>query len=83
MLREHIEAGDELGREVHAAIRAGMLVPDETVNRLVEQRIDRPDGRNGFILDGYPRTTNQAEAMSKSACKQADRPSGDSLASRL
>jgi adenylate kinase len=71
MLREHIEAGDALGREVRAGIRAGHLVPDETVNRLVEERIDRPDAKNGFLLDGYPRTPNQAEVMTKSlACRK-------------
>jgi adenylate kinase len=66
MLREHIEAGDELGNEVRAMLRAGSLVPDEMVNHLVEKRIDRPDAKNGFILDGYPRTLNQAKVMSKS-----------------
>jgi len=65
-LREHIEAGDELGNEVRAMLRAGSLVPDEMVNHLVERRIDRPDAKNGFILDGYPRTLNQAKVMSKS-----------------
>jgi adenylate kinase len=66
MLREHIEAGDELGREVRDTLRHGSLVPDDMVNRLVEARIERPDAKNGFILDGYPRTLNQAEVMSKS-----------------
>jgi adenylate kinase len=63
MLREHIEAGDDLGQEVRAVMQAGMLVPDALVNRLVEQRIARPDAAKGFILDGYPRTLNQAEIM--------------------
>ena len=65
MLREHIEAGDELGREVRAGMQAGMLVSDELVNRLVDERIDRPDCARGFILDGYPRTPQQAGAMHK------------------
>lgn len=64
MLREHIEAGDGLGLKVEATMHAGILVSDELVNQLVEERIDRPDCKNGFILDGYPRTLQQAEAMS-------------------
>lgn len=65
MLREHIEAGDAVGREVREVMQAGKLVPDELVNRLLEERIDRPDCEHGFILDGYPRTVPQAEEMSK------------------
>ncbi len=64
MLREHILAGDPLGIEVQSIMRSGKLVPDELVNRLVRERIDRPDSANGFVLDGYPRTTQQAQAMS-------------------
>ena len=80
MLREHIEAGDQLGSEVRAVIRAGHLVPDEMVNRLVEERIDRPDCKNGFILDGYPRTLNQAEAMSDLLVARQIAPSGANVA---
>lgn len=65
MLREHIQTGDDLGREVEAVMRAGMLVPDDLVNRLVERRIEKPDAAAGFILDGYPRTLQQANALEK------------------
>ncbi len=65
MLREHIRTGDALGSEVRATIKLGRLVPDELVNRLVEERIGRPDALKGFILDGYPRTVAQAEVMLK------------------
>src|SRR6202043_2833972 len=51
MLREHIAAGGGLGREVEATIQAGGLVPDELVNRMVEDRIERADCETGFILD--------------------------------
>jgi adenylate kinase len=61
-----MEAGDELGRQVRETLRHGSLVPDEMVNCLVEERIGRPDAKHGFILDGYPRTLNQAQVMSKS-----------------
>jgi adenylate kinase len=63
MLREHIAAGDALGREVAAVIQAGGLVPDETVNRMVEERIELPDCEKGFILDGFPRTVDQARLL--------------------
>ena len=65
MLRHHIELGDALGQEVKAIMQAGKLVPDRLVDKLVEHRIDQPDARAGFILDGYPRTIPQADAMRK------------------
>lgn len=63
MLRDHIQAGDEIGQRVNALMRAGMLVPDELVNDLVYARTSRPDCELGFILDGYPRTIPQAQVM--------------------
>jgi adenylate kinase len=65
MLREHIDAGDDLGREVQEVIQAGILVPDDLVNRLVDHRIQREDSATGFILDGYPRTLQQAAVLGK------------------
>jgi adenylate kinase len=64
MLREHIQTEDEIGIQVRELMRAGSLVPDELVNTLVEERLARPDTEKGFILDGYPRTLQQADAMS-------------------
>jgi adenylate kinase len=63
MLRDHIEAGDEIGVDSQSLIKAGKLVPDETVNHLVEQRLAASDCRGGMILDGYPRTPNQARVL--------------------
>lgn len=63
MLRQHIEAQDAIGLEVHGLMKAGRLVPDELVNRLVEERIQAADCQDGFILDGYPRTVNQAAVL--------------------
>jgi adenylate kinase len=63
MLREHIQAGDDLGREILSTMQSGSLVADETVNALVEERLARPDCARGFILDGYPRTRQQAEEL--------------------
>lgn len=63
MLRQHIEAKDRIGQESQQLIKAGKLVPDEMVNRLVEERLKNADCRHGFILDGYPRTLNQAKVL--------------------
>ena len=63
MLREHIEQGSEIGKAIESRMRAGSLVSDELVNNLVHERILRPDCARGFILDGYPRTPEQAEEM--------------------
>ena len=64
MLRERVERKDELGLRVAGILQAGALVPDETVNALVKDRIGQPDCAKGFILDGYPRTVNQAKILS-------------------
>ncbi len=63
MLRSHINRGDEIGQAAGKLIRAGKLVPDELVNKLVEQRLAEPDAQQGMILDGYPRTLNQAGVL--------------------
>jgi adenylate kinase len=63
MLREHIREGDALGVRVAATMHAGALVRDDVVNRLVEERLAKPDAQAGFILDGYPRTREQAEQL--------------------
>src|SRR5438067_9090997 len=63
MLREHIQKGNSIGREVSAVMRTGALVDDARVNALVEERLAQPDCANGFILDGYPRTLQQAGAL--------------------
>lgn len=63
MLRDHIVRGDEIGRAIESRMKAGSLVPDELVNELVRFRLSEPDCANGFILDGYPRTRQQAEVL--------------------
>ena len=65
MLREHIQAQDEIGREISDLMQAGKLVPDELVDRLVRERIAEPDCAGGFMLDGYPRTVPQALVLEK------------------
>ena len=63
MLREHVRKGLAVGTKVEAKMKAGILVRDEVVNRLVEERLAQPDAARGFILDGYPRTRAQAETL--------------------
>jgi adenylate kinase len=63
MLRGRIANEEDLGQQATRLMQAGRLVPDEVVNRLVRERIARPDCRRGLILDGYPRTIAQAEVL--------------------
>jgi adenylate kinase len=65
MLREAVAKGSEVGREAKAVMEAGKLVSDAIINRIVAERIDEPDCTNGFILDGFPRTIPQAEALDR------------------
>lgn len=65
MLRERIARNDALGQEVEGILQSGGLVSDEVVNRLVADRIAQPDCAAGFILDGYPRTVNQAKVLTR------------------
>jgi len=61
ILREAVAAGTELGLAARKYMESGMLVPDEVVDGIARDRLMRPDCARGFILDGYPRTINQAE----------------------
>ena len=63
MLRAAVQAGTEVGKRAKAVMDAGELVSDAIVNAIVAERIDQPDCAKGFILDGYPRTLVQADAV--------------------
>ena len=63
MLREAVAAGTPLGREAKRFMDQGALVPDEVVIGLVDERLSRPDAGPGYVLDGFPRTVAQAEAL--------------------
>jgi adenylate kinase len=65
MLRAAVKAGSPLGQRVADVMARGALCPDEVVITIVEQRIAEPDARKGFILDGFPRTVAQAEALDR------------------
>jgi adenylate kinase len=63
MLREAVARGTRLGLEARRYMDAGELVPDAVIIGLVRERLAQPDGRKGFVLDGFPRTVAQAEAL--------------------
>jgi adenylate kinase len=65
MFREHKSKGTDIGRKARAIIDAGGLVPDDITNAMVKERLSRRDVEGGFILDGYPRTTAQADYLEK------------------
>ena len=63
MLREAVANGTEYGRIADGYMSRGELVPDKIVNGIVGERLGKPDLENGFILDGFPRSVPQAEAL--------------------
>lgn len=63
MLRSAVASGSEIGKRAKAVMEAGQLVSDEIVIGIIDERLDQPDAKKGFILDGFPRTTAQAEAL--------------------
>lgn len=70
ILRETIREGSETGKVAKGYVEAGRLVPDEMTIKIVEERIKRPDCKNGFILDGFPRSRQQAEALKEALAGQ-------------
>ena len=65
MLRAAVASGSELGQQAKAVMEAGKLMPDDIMVQIISDRISDPDCSNGFILDGFPRTTAQAEALDR------------------
>jgi adenylate kinase len=63
MLRALVASGSQLGAEAKKVMEAGQLMPDAVIIEMIAQRIAQPDCRNGFVLDGFPRTRGQAEAL--------------------
>lgn len=65
MFRAAVKEGTELGKQAKACMDAGKLVPDEVTIGIVRERLAKSDCANGFILDGFPRTVEQADALTK------------------
>jgi adenylate kinase len=63
ILRAAVASGSALGKQAKQVMEAGQLMPDDLMIRIISDRIDQPDCANGFILDGFPRTVPQAEAL--------------------
>ena len=65
MLRAAVASGSEMGSEAKGYMEAGLLVPDEVIIGLISERLQEPDAASGLLLDGYPRTIAQAEALAE------------------
>ena len=71
MLREAVQAGTSLGLEVAAIMENGGLISDEVITRVVTERLAQPDAKDGFLLDGFPRTIPQAESLDRLVADRA------------
>jgi adenylate kinase family enzyme len=82
ILRSEVKAATELGRQVDGKMRAGELIDDDTISSVVASRLAQPDAMNGFILDGYPRTIRQANALEGPWARRASQQSSSSSLTR-
>jgi len=70
IFRANLKAGTDLGNQAKAFMDRGELVPDSVTNEMVEDRLGNPDVENGFLLDGFPRNTNQAQVLDQILLKK-------------
>jgi len=74
MVREEIKKQTDLGKKIKEYSDKGALVPDEIIIEILAERLGKPDCAKGFILDGFPRTINQAEALHRDrSCHKSER----------
>ena len=73
IFRQNIKEGTELGKLAESYISKGQLVPDEVTIKIVEDRLEQPDTKNGVILDGFPRTVIQAEKLKEILAKKGEK----------
>ena len=78
-LRAAVKAGTELGKQAKATMDAGQLVANELVIGIVEERLAQPDAQKGFILDGFPRNTAQAEVLDAMLARMNAAPMGSAI----
>src|SRR3979409_1495639 len=76
MFRAHLRSGSELGRLARSYMDRGELVPDDVTIGMLGQRIEQPDAAGGFVLDGFPRTLDQAAALDRLLAERNARVSG-------
>jgi adenylate kinase len=76
MFREHLRSGSELGRTARSYMDRGELVPDDVTIGMLADRISQPDAAGGFVLDGFPRTLDQAAALDELMAERGARVSG-------
>ena len=72
LLRDHQARGTELGNTARSYMQKGLLVPDELIIGMIEERIRLPDAQVGYVLDGFPRTVGQAQALEKALEKRGE-----------
>ncbi|MBI4282240.1 MAG: adenylate kinase [Chloroflexi bacterium] len=72
LLRDHQARGTELGKTARTYMQKGLLVPDDLIIEMIEERIQAPDAKGGYVLDGFPRTVEQARALEEALGKRGE-----------